>query len=205
MLGSNDIRQFLKRRDLVIKPHREDAVQPASYDLRLGAEIVVPLGKLDERDGYSRIQTARVDPRLDMTPAAETIHFRKKHGYRLHPGAFVLATTKEWVELPMDLVARVDGRSSVGRLGLFVENAGFIDPGFRGEITLELFNASGRDLIIYPDMPIAQLSFDRVTSPEDAVRDFTPLQKYDGKYMTQSGPTPSRIHQNWNAETQEWT
>lgn len=194
MLSAHDIRLCLHRRDIVIKPLRPQAIQPASFDLTLGARLACPLGLLPPE--------ARIDPKVDMALATEYIDMSSE-GYLLAPGGFLLAHTTEWLELPTHLVAHVDGRSSVGRLGLFVENAGFIDPGFRGEITLEIYNASGRPFRLYSGMPIAQLSFDTVGIPGTEAATFE-KPDYKGKYQGQTGPTPSRVHRNWDDDDRVW-
>ncbi len=107
----------------------------------------------------------------------------------LHPGEFVLGSTVERVAIPDDLVARLEGKSSLGRLGLLIHStAGYIDPGFEGTITLELSNVARLPIAIYPGMPIGQISFLQMTTPVD--------RPYRGKYGGQEGPTASRYHEN---------
>ena len=112
----------------------------------------------------------------------------------LHPGEFVLAVTKERVEIPADLVGRLDGKSSLGRLGLIVHStAGFVDPGFSGRLTLELTNIANLPIMLYHDMPISQISFVRLTTAADK-----PYGAGSGsKYQGQTGPEPSRYYQNY--------
>jgi dCTP deaminase len=115
----------------------------------------------------------------------------------LHPGEFVLAVTKERVEIPSDLVGRLDGKSSLGRLGLIVHStAGFVDPGFSGRLTLELTNIANLPIMLYNDMPISQISFVRLTTPADAPYGTGAGNKYQG----QNGPEPSRYFLNYGAK-----
>lgn len=152
-------------------------VQPASIDLTLGEEFAYwpTTGKLIDLD----------DPQT--VPPMERARFR--HGYPLRPGAFALASTVEVIGLAADLCARVEGRSSLGRLGLCIHaTAGFIDPGFKGSITLELFNMSGHTLLLVPGMSICQLAVQQMSAPS--------AQPYGAergsKYMNQEGATPTR-------------
>src|SRR5204862_4997884 len=113
----------------------------------------------------------------------------------LHPGEFVLGSTLERVRLPDDLVARLEGKSSLGRLGLLIHStAGFIDPGFDGHITLELSNVASLPITLYPGMRIGQISFLAMTTPADHPYGSGPL---GSKYQGQRGPTPSRYHENF--------
>lgn len=165
----------------LIRPFTDDQLGPASYDLRLSEEIRIPWGPhpdlayadttldLDDVEGYSKPGT--------IGPL----------GYVMEPGAFLLASTQEYVAIPADLAARVEGKSSLGRVGLAVHiTAGFIDPGFQGTITLEMANLLGRPIRIYPGMRIAQIAFYRMERK--------PAQLYaaSGHYQGQQGPTESR-------------
>jgi len=111
----------------------------------------------------------------------------------LHPGEFVLAVTLERVEVPADLVGRLDGKSSLGRLGLIVHStAGFVDPGFKGRLTLELTNVANLPVTLYYGMPVSQISFSRLTTPADK-----PYGSAGSKYQGQTGPEPSRYYLNY--------
>jgi len=116
----------------------------------------------------------------------------------LHPGEFVLAVTLERVELPADLVGRLDGKSSLGRLGLIVHStAGFVDPGFKGRLTLELTNVANLPITLSYAMPVSQISFSRLTTPAER-----PYGKAAGsKYQDQTGPEPSRYYLNYRKQT----
>lgn len=153
-----------------------DGVQPSSLDLRVGKDFLIP------------------EPTFNDGGFVECNSFDRKPNYRrvtgdcfvLHPKRFVLATTMEYIKLPDDLTAFVEGRSSIGRLGLFVQNAGWVDAGFEGEITLELFNASDIPIRINSGTRIAQLVFCRMVGYAE--------YSYNGKYQKQIGATPSKIN-----------
>ena len=147
---------------------------------------------LDERC----IQPSSIDVKLDLEELTELISVPDDGVFMLHPGEFVLGSTLERVALPDDLVARIEGKSSLGRLGLLIHStAGFIDAGFDGHITLELSNVASLPITIYPGMKIGQVSFVRMTTPAD-----NPYGKgaTGSKYQGQRGPTPSRYHQNFS-------
>lgn len=171
ILSDAAIRELLSQGTLGITPLEEAQIQPASVDIRLG-------------DTYSVVKdTAAAVVRLDK-PAA--YHTMRAESYLLLPGQFVLATTREYIRLPNDLTAFVEGRSSIGRLGLFIQNAGWVDPGFEGEITLELFNASRCAIELQAGRRVGQLVFAKTDRPA--------LAPYRGKYQGQRGATGSRIY-----------
>lgn len=183
-LSDRDIIQRLEQGDLVIEPldDPELQIQPASVDLRLGDSfrrwIEYPNHPFD---------TAR--PNLDHE-TSHTFLGRKDQAFTLQPGEFVLATTIERVELPNDLLARVEGRSSIGRLGITVHvTAGFIDPGFRGRITLEMANLNHSPVKLYAGMRICQLSICQLSSP--CLRPYG--RRPGSKYQDQDDVVASRI------------
>ena len=161
---------MLKEKTLVIDPVDDMKIQPASVDIRLGNTFSIiedtPTGiiTMDKPITYKTIQTDT---------------------YLLLPGQFVLATTMEYFELPDDLTAFVEGRSSLGRMGLFIQNAGWVDPGFKGEITLELFNANRCAIELRSGRRVGQLVF--------AKMDRAAVNPYNGKYQGQRGATGSRV------------
>ena len=161
---------MLREKSLVIEPITDDQIQPASVDVRLGNTFSVV------EDTPTGIIT------LNSEIKYKTITADK---YLILPGQFVLATTMEYFELPDDLTAFVEGRSSLGRLGLFIQNAGWVDPGFRGEITLELFNANRCAIELQCGRRVGQLVF--------AQMDDCALNPYCGKYQGQKGATGSRV------------
>jgi dCTP deaminase len=162
----------------LVDPFDPGMVQPASIDLRLGDEFIV----------FDRDETIAID--LDDVPADFGRKVRVAAGERdwfvLHPGEFCLAVTRERVAIPGDMVARVEGRSSVGRLGLAIHvTAGYIDPGFRGPITLEMANLSPHPMILRPGKSICQLSVMMLTHRAK--------QPYDGRYQDSDGVVASRL------------
>ena len=184
ILSDRDIRARLAQGDLKIGPleNEELQIQPASVDVRLGHEFIV----------YRPSQVACLDPRdlASLNAAAERIAASPEQGFILHPGEFALGTTIEEVAIPADLVAVVDGRSSIGRLGVVVHaTAGFIDPGFRGQVTLELSNIGPVPVRLYPGLRVAQIVLHQLSSAADR-----PYGSERGSaYQGQMGPQGSRL------------
>ncbi|MBO5575473.1 MAG: dCTP deaminase [Ruminococcus sp.] len=170
ILSDRTIRDMIAEKNLKITPLSEEQIQPASVDIRLGNTFSI----VD--DTPSGIIT------LDSEIKYKTITADK---YLILPGQFVLATTMEFFELPDDLTAFVEGRSSLGRMGLFIQNAGWVDPGFKGEITLELFNANRCAIELTAGRRVGQLVF--------AKMDCAAQDPYNGKYQGQTGATGSRV------------
>ncbi len=184
ILSDRDIKNYLERKELILEPleNIEEQIQPSSVDLRLGNFFLH--FKVEGR--------AFIDPSKDNpSDLMEIIEVKDKEPFFLRPGEFVLGTTIETVGLPDFLVARVDGRSSLGRLGIIVHaTAGYVDPGFYGQITLELSNINRVPVALYPGMRICQISFYRLTTPAEI-----PYYKKKGsKYQNQKGPTPSKLN-----------
>ncbi len=171
ILSDGAIRNRVAAGTLAISPLEEEQIQPASVDIRLGNTFSVV------EDSSSGIITMEKEIRY-KTIQAET--------YLLLPGQFVLATTMEYIALPDDLTAFVEGRSSLGRMGLFIQNAGWVDPGFEGEITLELFNANRCAIELRAGRRIGQLVFSEMDGPAH--------NPYRGKYQGQRGATGSRVY-----------
>jgi dCTP deaminase len=184
ILSDRDIRARLKQGDLQIAPLADPAlqIQPASVDLRLADEFIV----------YKPGQITCLDPRdpATLSAATERIFVERGGAFILHPGEFALGSTVERVSIPADLVARVDGRSSVGRLAIVVHaTAGFVDPGFTGQITLELSNLGRIPVKLYPGMRIAQIVLQTMTSPSELPYG----QERGSHYHGQTGPQASRL------------
>lgn len=177
ILSDKRIMSMLDENSLVIKPLNKEQIQPASVDIRLGDTFSIV------EDSPSGIIT------LNSHISYKTI---KSDSYLLLPGQFVLATTMEYFELPDDLTAFVEGRSSLGRMGLFIQNAGWVDPGFKGEITLELFNANRCAIELKTGRRVGQLVF--------AKMDDHALSPYNGKYQGQTGATGSRVFMDPDAD-----
>lgn len=171
ILSDKTIKKLLNKKDLEIYPLEDIQLQPASVDIRLGNTFTIV-----EDTSSGIIQ-------LSGKMRYKTIQSEK---YLLMPGQFVLATTMEYFKLPNNMTAFVEGRSSIGRLGLFIQNAGWVDPGFEGEITLELFNANRCAIELQAGRRIGQLVFARLDQETN--------HPYRGKYQGQKGATGSRIY-----------
>lgn len=170
ILSDRTIRRMLGDRTLTITPLEGSQIQPASVDIRLG-------------DTFSIVEDSSAGIiAMDREISYKTL---KTERYLLLPGQFVLATTMEYFALPDDLTAFVEGRSSLGRMGLFIQNAGWVDPGFEGEITLELFNANRCAIELTAGRRVGQLVF--------AQMDAAAENPYRGKYQGQRGATGSRV------------
>jgi dCTP deaminase len=181
VLSDRSIKQALAAGKLGIEPLDLDAIQPASVDLRL--DRVFRIFRVTSRP--------YVDVQQPMDDLTELVEIKKDEPFIIHPGTFCLGATVETITLPNDIVARVDGKSSLGRLGLLVHaTAGYVDPGWNGKLTLELSNQSQMPIALYHDMRIAQISFLRMTSEVDRPYGSPSL---GSKYQDQTGPTPSRI------------
>ncbi|PSP29304.1 dCTP deaminase [Halobacteriales archaeon QH_2_65_14] len=184
ILSDTDIRRRLEDGNLVIDPLDEPElqIQPASVDLRLGREFLE----------FERTNIPCIHPESEAEVAEYVTETVVPEGdeFILHPGDFVLGTTVERVEIPRDLIAHVEGRSSLGRLAIVVHaTAGLCDPGYQGQITLELSNLGAAPVALAPGMRISQLTFTELTSPAER-----PYGEDRGsKYQDQSGPQASRI------------
>jgi dCTP deaminase len=186
ILSDRDIKQALAEGRIMIEPLDDPdlQIQPASVDLRIGTRFIL----------FRHARTPFIDPLAqDAADYTEPMEIGEDERFILHPGEFVLAATKERVRLPDDLVGRVDGRSSIGRLGLQMHaTAGFIDPSFEGNITLELSNVGRMPVALHPNMRVCQISFEPLSSPAERPYGAGRGSKYQG----QSGPTASRIHRD---------
>jgi dCTP deaminase len=185
VLSDRSIREELASGGIVIDPLDEDAIQPSSVDVHV--------------DRYFRVfrndTTPYIDPKRAQEDLTELVEVDDDKAFILHPGEFVLGSTRERVALGPDLVARLEGKSSLGRLGLLIHStAGFVDAGWDGHLTLELSNVANLPIAIYPGMKIGQISFLRMTSEAE-----TPYgsQTAGSKYKGQRGPTPSRYYLNF--------
>jgi len=187
VLSDRTIRRLLDEGRIGIEPYDPALMQPSSLDVRV--------------DRYFRVFRNSRYPFIDVKAAqeelTELVEVVGDEAFILHPGEFVLGSTLERVTLPDDLVARLEGKSSLGRLGLLIHStAGFIDPGWDGHVTLELSNVANLPITIYPEMKIGQLSF--VQLSEAAERPYG-SEGIGSKYQGQRGPTPSRYWQNFES------
>jgi dCTP deaminase len=188
ILSDTSIREALQTSRIIIDPLGDAAVQPSSVDLHVDRYFRV----------FRNYTTPYIDPKQPQEELTELVEVPDGQAFILHPGEFVLGSTLERVALPDDLVARLEGKSSLGRLGLLIHStAGFVDPGFDGHLTLELSNVANLPIAIYPGMKIGQISFLTMTSPaEHPYGSGTTGSKYQG----QRGPTPSRYYLNFSDE-----
>jgi dCTP deaminase len=184
VLSDRTIARLLEEGRIEIDPYDGALLQPSSVDVRV--------------DRYFRVFRNNLYPYIDVKVEQEELTELvevNEQPFVLHPGEFVLGSTLERVRLPDDLVARLEGKSSLGRLGLLIHStAGFIDPGFDGHVTLELSNVANLPITIYPEMKIGQLSFMQLSEPAAAPYGSSSL---GSKYQGQRGPTPSRYWQNF--------
>ena len=186
ILSDRDIQAALDKGRIAIDPLASRAVQPSSIDLRVGNGF-----RVFANHRYPYIDTRKEQPQL-----TDLIEVSEGEPFMLHPGEFVLGTTLEKVTLPDDLVARLEGKSSLGRLGLLIHStAGFVDAGFSGGLTLELSNVATLPIAIYPGMKIGQIAFFTLTSPAEVPYGSRQL---GSKYMGQQGPTASRYFENFD-------
>jgi len=185
VLSDRSIRRLVEQGRIGIEPYEPELMQPSSLDVRV--------------DRYFRVfRNSRypfIDVKAQQEDLTEVVEVEDEEAFILHPGEFVLGSTLERVTLPDDLVARLEGKSSLGRLGLLIHStAGFIDPGWDGHVTLELSNVANLPITIYPGMKIGQLSFVQLSEP--AERPYG-SKGIGSKYQGQRGPTPSRYGQNF--------
>ena len=187
ILSDRTIREQLDAGRIVIEPLEEGCIQPSSVDLRVSNLFRV----------FRNDHTPYIDPKQAQEDLTELVEVDREGVFMLHPGEFVLGSTQERVGLPDDLVARLEGKSSLGRLGLLIHStAGFVDAGWDGQLTLELSNVATLPITLYPGMKIGQISFLQMTTPADnpyGSGDLSGTSKYKG----QVEPTESRYHLNF--------
>jgi dCTP deaminase len=186
LLSDRDICAEIEAKRVSLDPFEPGMVQPSSVDVRL--------------DRYFRVfenhKYPHIDPSADQPDLTRQVSPDGDEPFILHPGEFVLGSTYEMVTLPDDVAARLEGKSSLGRLGLLTHStAGFIDPGFSGHVTLELSNVATLPIKLWPGMKIGQLCFFRLSSPAEHPYG---SEKYGSRYQGQRGPTPSRSYLNFH-------
>ena len=186
LLSDQDIRAELASGRVGLDPLDEAMVQPASVDVRLDRFF-----RLFDNHRY-----AHIDPRQEQDELTRLVEVDPDEAFILHPGEFVLGSTYEQITLPDDLAARLEGKSSLGRLGLLTHStAGFIDPGFSGHVTLELSNVATLPITLWPGMKIGQLCFFRLSSSAQSPYGTGANQN---RYQGQRGPTASRAHRDFH-------
>jgi dCTP deaminase len=185
VLSDRTIRAEIDAGRIVIEPFEADLIQPSSIDVRVDSRFRV----------FHNARYPFIDVRQPMDDLTELVEVGEGEPFILHPGEFVLGQTLEQVTLPDDVVARLEGKSSLGRLGLLIHStAGFVDAGFSGNLTLELSNVANLPITIYQGMPIGQISFMRMDGPVE--RPYG-SRETKSKYQGQAEPTPSRFHLNF--------
>jgi len=189
ILSDRSIRDEIAAGRIVIDPFDENCVQPSSVDLHV--------------DRYFRVfrnHTSRlIDVKENQEELTELVEIIGDEALILHPSEFILGSTRERVALPDDLVGRLEGKSSLGRLGLLIHStAGFVDAGWDGHLTLELSNVANLPITVYPGMKIGQISFIRMTTPADRPYGSAEL---GSKYQNQRGPTSSRYFENFRVDS----
>ncbi|MEA2398727.1 MAG: dCTP deaminase [Thermoleophilaceae bacterium] len=188
VLSDRTIRAEIDAGRVVIDPFDPGLVQPSSIDVRVDRRFRV----------FHNARYPYIDVRQPMEDLTEAVEVEGDRPFILHPGEFVLGQTLERVSLPDDLVARLEGKSSLGRLGLLIHStAGFVDSGFSGNLTLELSNVANLPITIYYGMPIGQISFMRMDGPVE--RPYG-SRETDNKYQGQTEPTPSRFYLNFEGD-----
>jgi dCTP deaminase len=185
LLSDRDIRAEVEAGRLAVEPWDEGLVQPSSVDVRIDRFFRV----------FNNSRYTHIDPSIQQDELTAMVEPEGDEPFALHPGEFVLGSTLEIVTLPDDLAGRLEGKSSLGRLGLLTHStAGFIDPGFNGHITLELSNVANLPIMLWPGMKIGQLCLFRLSS---AAEHPYGSAIYGSRYQGQRGPTPSRSYQNF--------
>ena len=184
ILSDTDLRAAVKTGRLGIDPFENELVQPSSIDVRLDRRFRV----------FNNQKYTHIDPAARQDDLTAPVEVASDEPFVLHPGEFVLASTLEVITLPADLAARLEGKSSLGRLGLLTHStAGFIDPGFSGHVTLELSNVANLPITLWPGMKIGQLCLFKLSSAAGR-----PYGSASGsRYQGQEGPTPSRSWISW--------
>jgi dCTP deaminase len=185
LMSDRDIRTSIEAGQIGLEPLEMGLLQPSSIDVRLDRFF-----RLFDNHKY-----AFIDPAEQQDELTRLIEVDPAEPFILHPGEFVLGSTYEFVTLPDDVAARLEGKSSLGRLGLLTHStAGFVDPGFKGHVTLELSNVATLPIKLWPGMKIGQLCFFKLTSPSEHPYG---SEKYASRYQGQRGPTASRSYKNF--------
>lgn len=186
LLSDRDIQAEIDSKRVVLEPFDPGMIQPSSVDVRLDKFFRV----------FENHKYPHIDPATEQADLTRLVDVEGDDPFVLHPGEFVLASTYEVITLPDDIAGRLEGKSSLGRLGLLTHStAGFIDPGFSGHVTLELSNVATLPILLYPGMKIGQLCLFRLSSPAEHPYGSS---QYGSRYQGQRGPTQSRSWQNFH-------
>ncbi len=192
VLSDVDIKKALKNKILEIQAPQRLNIQPSSIDLHLAKTVMVFVRR--------RVGNGTIDVKQPVDEYVEYETLDPKKGTALHPREFILGVTEEWFKLSRELIANVDGKSSLGRLGLVIHaTAGFIDPGFAGHVTLEITNLTEQPMVIYPGMPVGQIRFTRLSSPAEHSYGDQVLgsKKYTNPYSKNPQPIASQFWKNF--------
>ena len=185
ILSDKTIIEEIEAGGIIIDPLDSDAIQPSSVDLRLDKSFLV----------FKNHEMGLIDVKKNLDSLTERVDIEEDDRFILHPGEFVLGCSLERIKLPDYLVARLEGKSSLGRLGLLIHStAGFVDAGWDGQLTLELSNVANLPITLYPKMKIGQISFIRMTTPAE---NSYGSSKLGSKYQDQRGPIASRYWENF--------
>ena len=185
ILSDRSIREAISEGRIEIDPLKEGAIQPSSVDLRLDCYF---------RE-FRNHTHGHIDVKQEMQGLTDLVEIPEDGVFVLHPGQFVLGSTMERIRLPNNLVARLEGKSSLGRLGLLIHStAGFVEAGWNGQLTLELSNVATLPITLYPGMQIGQVSFLQMTTPSEQIYGSSEV---GSKYQDQKGPMPSRYWENF--------
>ena len=185
ILSDRSILEAINDGRIIIEPFDKECLQPSSVDLHLDHRFLV----------FKNHTLGHIDVRKDLSNLTQEVSSSDDDPFMLHPGEFVLGSTSERVAVPEDLVARREGKSSLGRLGLLIHStAGYVDAGWDGQLTLELSNVSNLPITLYPGMKIGQISFVQMTTPAERPYGASEL---GSKYKGQEGPKASRYWENF--------
>ena len=186
ILSDKTIKENLESGRIIIEPLGKSAIQPSSVDLRIHSKFRV----------FKNHSMGLIDVKENLEDLTELVEIKDGDAFILHPGEFVLGSTLERVVVPEDLVARLEGKSSLGRLGLLIHStAGFVDAGWDGQLTLELSNVANLPITLYAGMKIGQISFQQMTTAAENPYGSGAL---GSKYQNQEGPRPSRYWENFD-------
>lgn len=192
ILSDRDIRRALKSGDISISGYEEKNLQPASYDLHLDKHFLI----------FDTKKNAVIDPKKPVDGMMKEVVISEEEPFVLHPGEFALGLIMEETGVGSDYVGRLEGKSSVGRLGVLIHvTAGFLDPGNKLKMTLELHNTSEIPILLYYKMPIAQIAFEKISSLAEKPYG---SNKLTSKYTGDTKPVASQMWKNFNPETGEW-
>lgn len=192
ILSDRDIKRALENGDISVSPYDEKNLQPASYDLHLDKFFLT----------FDTKKNSVIDPRLPVDKMMRSIEISEDEPFVLHPGAFALGLIMEETGVGDDYVGRLEGKSSVGRLGVLIHvTAGFLDPGNKLKMTLELHNTAELPILLHYKMPIAQIAFEKISSASEKPYG---SNKLTSKYLGDIKPVASQMYKNFDPETKEW-